>query len=415
MQEYWDSLITLDVSGLNLDLTDFSKSMKGMFSECRALTKIVVGENWKTENVTDMNRMFAGCSSLKEIVGLDKWDTSNVKNMSGMFSECNKLESLPDISGWNTDNVKNMNSMFYNCNNLEKLPDISNWDISDYTDMSYMFYKCSSLTEINFDMWKNVKVCAAILEECKNIKIKTSKWGYNIQKILSLDYENSSITLDVSDLTDFVESMECMFSGCKAITKIEGLEEWDTSKVKDMVGMFDYCQNLVIKTSKWNKDIKEILSQVYEESSITLDVSDLDLANFKKSMKEMFYRCKAITKIVGLNKWDTSNVTDMSDMFNRCENLIEIVGIENWNTSNVTDMSCMFCGCSSLKSLPANIAIWDTKNVTNMSCMFYGCSSLSSLPDISKWNISNFTDMYNMFYRCDKIKNKIPDKFKGKH
>ena len=166
---------------------------------------------------------------------------------------------------------------------------------------------------------------------------------------------------------------------------------------------------ITIKISKWNDKIKDILSQYYFGSSITLDVSEMDISKNETSMKDMFYGYRALTKIVVGKKWDTSGVEDMSNMFNKCENLTEIVGIENWDTSNVKNMSYMFCGCSSLKSLPANIANWDTKNVTDMRCMFYRCYKLESLPDISKWNISKVTNMSFMFERCN-ITN-IPNKF----
>ena len=78
---------------------------------------------------------------------------------------------------------------------------------------------------------------------------------------------------------------------------------------------------------------------------------------------------------------------------NKKYEITEKYNIENYNNNklkiklkgidNVTNMSCMFNKCRSLSSLP-DISKWNTNNIINMSYMFCGCSSLSSLPDISK-------------------------------
>ncbi|WP_233742570.1 DUF285 domain-containing protein [Mycoplasmopsis agalactiae] len=44
-----------------------------------------------------------------------------------------------------------------------------------------------------------------------------------------------------------------------------------------------------------------------------------------------------------------------------------IIGIENWDTKNVTDMSGVFWGA---KNFNGNISKWDTSNVETMSSMF---------------------------------------------
>ena len=80
--------------------------------------------------------------------------------------------------------------------------------------------------------------------------------------------------------------------------------------------------------------------------------------------------------------------------YNNNELEIKLKGIHN-----ITNMSYMFNKCKSLSLLP-NISKWNTNNVTDMSYMFNECKSLSSLPDISKWNTNNVTNMYDMFYGC---------------
>lgn len=144
-----------------------------------------------------------------------------------------------------------------------------------------------------------------------------------------------------------------------------------------------------------------------------------------------FAHCSRITSISGLDKLDTSNVTNMVGMFEECVELISLdassfntskvtnmqgmfsdcwaltsVGdLSGWDTSNVTNMEKMFYSQSnndgrqgSLVSL--DLSGWDTSKVTNMSNMFFAQEDLTSVGDLSNWDTSNVTDMSGMFYRC---------------
>jgi surface protein len=89
------------------------------------------------------------------------------------------------------------------------------------------------------------------------------------------------------------------------------------------------------------------------------------------------------------------------DWFAYADALTSITGLDKLDTSAVTDMNGMFQNCSSLTSL--DLSSFDTENVTNMGYMFYNCSSLTSL-DVSSFNTAKVTDMGDMFYYCRKLK-----------
>ena len=97
-----------------------------MFNECINLEKIIFGENFKTENVEDMNHMFLNCKNLKEL-NLSKFNTSTVNDMSYMFKECISLEKIIFGENFRTVKVENMSCMFFNCKNLGEL-DLHNFD-----------------------------------------------------------------------------------------------------------------------------------------------------------------------------------------------------------------------------------------------------------------------------------------------
>ncbi|RMC47341.1 BspA family leucine-rich repeat surface protein [Lactobacillus sp. ESL0228] len=130
----------------------------------------------------------------------------------------------------------------------------------------------------------------------------------------------------------------------------------------------------------------------------SLDVSHFDTSKVT-SMSEMFWGCEGLTSL-DLSKFDTSNVTDMGSMFNYCSSLTSL-DLSKFDTSNVTDMGNMFWGCEGLKTLDASN--FNTSNVTNMSIMFSDCKSLSSL-DVSHFDTSKVTAIGSMFSDCESLK-----------
>ena len=113
----------------------------------------------------------------------------------------------------------------------------------------------------------------------------------------------------------------------------------------------------------------------------------------------MFYYYQFISSI-DFSNFDTSKVTNMSNMFYNCKSLTSITGIENFNTSKIKHMQLMFEGCESLTSL--DLSNWDTSTLYNTASMFNNCTSLTSL-DLSKFDMSKVSDMTGMFGNCESL------------
>ncbi|WP_434343456.1 BspA family leucine-rich repeat surface protein [Mycoplasma sp. 06067-C1-B144P-99-0482-3] len=96
------------------------------------------------------------------------------------------------------------------------------------------------------------------------------------------------------------------------------------------------------------------------------------------------------SSVKNLDKWNTSNVTDMGEMFYGAEKFNQ--PLNNWKTENVVDMNHMFFWASSFNQ---DISMWNTSNVTNMAGMFFGAYNFNQ--NISIWDVSNVTDMSYMF------------------
>lgn len=123
----------------------------------------------------------------------------------------------------------------------------------------------------------------------------------------------------------------------------------------------------------------------------------LDTSNVT-NMSYMFSLCQRLTTL-DLSHFDTSKVTNTREMFSSCSRLTSI-DLSHFDTSNVTDMRCMFLYCTSLTSL--DVSHFNTSKVTDMAGMFYRCQSLTSL-DLSHFDTSNVTDMNVMFYYCPEL------------
>lgn len=184
-------------------------------------------------------------------------------------------------------------------------------------------------------------------------------------------YANASYTYDVSDTQDgsvmsymvanesdtstftlYIQgnggvtantNSHALFNGFVNTTSIENLEYLDTSNVKDMSFMFRQLENIT-----------------------SIDVSSLNV----------------------------SKVTNMMDLFGYDYKLQTIIGLENWDTSNVSVMRGVFYKNKSLESV--NLSNFKTNNAISIAVMFYECLKLSTI-DLSNFNIDKVVDTEKMF------------------
>ena len=131
------------------------------------------------------------------------------------------------------------------------------------------------------------------------------------------------------------------------------------------------------------------------------------LENFKKmlflckpmeSMYKMFYQASVGTEPIDFNMIDTSSVTTMESCFESitASNLI----IDKWDTSNVTNMQSMFIyfGYANQNAGNLNLKNFNTEKVTNMSYMFWNHHYYNpGVLDLSSFKTPSLVDISNMF------------------
>ena len=355
------------VNGLNK--LDSIKYMNAMFEGDSSLEKLIV-KDWNLSNVSQCSYLFSYCTSLNDIeiepskdsAGKPQLPFQSTISMSAMFYHCTSLKSV-DVSDWDVENVQNFFAMFKECFVLQSIKGLDNWNTTNATDMSSMFYNCNALTNVD-----------------------VSKW-------------------DVKNVTNF----SSMFMECSALQSIKGLDNWNTTNATDMSFMFYNCTDL---TSIASSNPGENPSTNMTSTSASENIGNLDFSNFRtakvQNFSYMFFACKALRYIKGLDNWNTTAATDMSSMFASDENL-QSLDLSKFDTSKVTTFESMFSGCSKLTSIGGlNDAVnddvnnWNTENVNNMSSMFAYDRALTEL-DLSSFDTSKVTTFEGMFNSCDKL------------
>ncbi len=215
-----------------------------------------------------------------------------------------------------------------------------------------------------------------------------SRMFSELEKVQSITFEN----FDTSQVSD----MMGMFHNCKSLSHLD-LSDFDTSKVEDMYIMFLGCSELTdLDLSSFDTSNVTEMGFLFKdcESLTTLDVSSFDTSKVT-NMGWMFFGCSNLSSL-DVSGFDTSNVESMEAMFNRCESLSSL-DVSGFNTSKVTSMRAMFYDCKNLSNL--DLSKFDTSQVTEMASMFCDCHSLIDL-DMSNFDTSRVTDVNWMFFNC---------------
>jgi hypothetical protein len=233
--------------------------------------------------------------------------------MEAMFQLTNIKDIPKDISLIESKHLKNVRAMFCKCINVEKIPDLKKIFCKDnkIEDISMLFNGCKNLINVDKDKDK--------LNEWQAPNLKKMEYLFNrCEKI-------EDIYLGTFN-TEQVKSMCGLFNGCSSLTRIRAKKIWEASNLEDISIMFQGCLNL---------KKGDFISYLGNTSKV-------------KDMSGLFSKCSKLEK--NIPKLVTNNVEYMVGLFNECTTLDKI-DASSWNMSNIKDISGMFYKCTSLKSL----------------------------------------------------------------
>ncbi|MDD4151772.1 MAG: BspA family leucine-rich repeat surface protein [Candidatus Gracilibacteria bacterium] len=278
-----------------------------------------------------------------------------------------------------------------------KLLEIKSWGPLNLGNNGNYFYGASNMVLTNvsdvLDLSGTTNMQSAF-SSCSGITIvpymnlwDTSKVT-NMIRLFNFDF---LFNQNINDWdTSKVTTMNLMFNNATSFN--QPLNNWDVSSVTDMKQMFNNATNFNQPLNNWNVSNVKYMDYMFESNNFDQPLNNWNVSNLL-SISYMFAYNKFFNQ--PLNNWNVSNVTNFVGMF---FNTSFNQPLNNWNTSSGTDMSYMFSGT------PFNQPLnnWNVSNVTNFVGMFSGRFNSGGdcffNQDISMWNVSKANDMRYMFF-----------------
>ena len=363
-------------------------NMSNMFQGARAFNQNIGG--WNTGNVTNMNHMFGEAFIFNQNIGM--WNTANVTNMTSMFQSAMAFNQ--DIGSWNTANVTNMTSMFQGATAFNQ--DIGGWNTTNVGHMLSMFQGAAAFNQ-NIGGWNTARnsTMRRMFYGATAFNGDISNWDTsNVNNMYFMFNFATSFNQNIGGWdTSKVTTMEAMFQGNTIFN--QNIRWWNVSEstiLKDMFSGATAMNTPYSSTPGFGYPTPQLsfFNQIYQPLNKTDLQTAVDLWVSDKS--------SAISTYGVINRWDTSQITDMSDLFKN--KLTFNSDIRRWNTSNVTNMDGMFDGAI---AFDYDIRGWVVGETTTMNDMFNNASTLllkySNLfgDDVSITPTANFFDVGYQF------------------
>ncbi|AJM71940.1 BspA family leucine-rich repeat surface protein [Mycoplasma yeatsii] len=324
-----------------------------------------------------------------------------IYSVKDQFSSIEKIEKeITNLKNNDTESVLNrfveLNSSLLDSNKItrDQLKAVVADDVATITIDGNDKYQGSIETKLNLSK-QTQKYLGVLSNNDKNSILKEvvnrNSWNLNSNDLdIQVKGNTATITGKTEKNKKFIGTITAEFgltatytNNNKELTRIgffkNNANEWQIEKVKTDTNKVVSVLPAFITS----------LEDAFEEnkSETILGIESWNTRNVT-NMSHTFSKAKNFNHNVG--NWDTSKVTNMSHMFAEAKNFNQYIG--RWNTSNVTNMDHMFYSAKKFNNF---ISEWDTSKVTNMSSMFYGANIFNQ--SIGNWDTSNVTDMGGMF------------------
>ena len=311
----------------------------------KLIAKVVFCKEMKDFTPTNCYCWFAGMRTLRTIENLDFLNTSNVTSMAYMFYACTELVSL-DLRNFNTAKVTNFTQMFKYCGSLKNIMAGENFTVASGAASAEMFNTCISLpnydgTKIDASMAKDVTMGGYL-----NISYVTPKAWVEYQdstRTLTFHYDNQRFLTTATGIYDFDGD------------NYNSYENWRETDPVKVVFREEFCEVLPQYCNRWFFN-KRNLAEI--EGLENLNTSEL------KDVSEMFMSCDSLTSL-DLTHFVTDSLLDTRWMFKSCSNLKNIYVSEDFSLPNLLRGEDMFTGCSSLPNYDGNATTSDKANYTD--------------------------------------------------
>ena len=357
----------------HLDMSEMSTgtltSIKDIFKDSDALSKLILPKVFNTSKITDMSYLFANKSSLVWLIGFKRIDTSSAVNMSHMFDNCSRnfvFETEGVFDNFNTSKVEDMSYMFANAGryyyneapfplklitssvkNMEGMfkgwqvkIDISGFNFGNVENMSKMFMDGCEDSCVGNEL--HVSVEQIKFPEAGIIAPKLT----TIEKIFAYNKMMKDFTLPIS--APKLLNANYAFAYLHDANKVD-LSSMYVPNLENMEYMFTYVGSY---------------RHLTEFKLFTHPLQNIK--TLKRAFDHMDVRY-CLDKILDLSNFNVSKVTDFSHLFDTF--YADELDLTGWETSKVEDMSYLFSHAS-----PGKVYVSDsfvTSNVVNSELIFW--------------------------------------------
>ena len=338
-------------------------SYRHMFDDCRNL----IYADLSCMNATDLSYAFKDCIKLQTVI---LGNMTNCKTVDYLFQNCIELSSVNNMLI--TNKCTKVSYTFNNCKALKEVKNMELWDMSAVQSMNYTFDSCGIRDLKDIKNW-NLKSCKSMLDAFKNtsaMKIDVSGWIINEDSTVAMNElfkDNKELRkINVSNLvTNKVQNITSIFSGCTKIEEIIGLSTWDTSDLRYVSNMFNGIKLTNIDLSNW--DFSVMYANMYsiwgETNPKTIVLNNIkwdDPAVVNKFLYESSYSGDSkATKIV--MDEIREDMTNFQGMFKNLNLLTEDIRFPDW----AINVSECFKNCSGLRDIVSN---WNTEYTQLENC-----------------------------------------------
>lgn len=231
---------------------------------------------------------------------------------------------------------------FNDSGDKDKLLKIKQWGGADYS-RNGSFRGCSNLTEVITNEYITISGVNTF-NQC------TSLTTFNVNIIVFTTYMTNT------------------FYGCINLTSVN-FRGFKTHLITRMENVFYDCPLTHIDASYWNVENLVLMINGGLAGNGNTNIETIDVTG-----------------------WKPKNLQSMSVGFFNLTNIREIIGIDKWETPNLTQLrqAFFFCGFNNPNYIPLNLSNWNMSNVSNM---FQTFRAVKLSGDISKWDVSKVTDM----------------------
>lgn len=369
-----------------------------MFYNCTSLNTINNIKFKQNENVVSTN-MFAGCTNLN----IEHIDFTDVRfNSTGyMFYNCLCFNDVVANKLFSEVNSFGVSSYAFARTGINNLFD---FEQSAYQyNCSALFFGCNNLTNIDYNMYKNMSNIQSMFAECQNLQTVNFGLGSNVYNLSSMFSEcpnltSVNLTTHINDMQPNI-SAQSMFSRCTNLTSVNITSQTNNIRYKSTASMFSGCTSMT--NINFASDLFEYTESTTAMFSGCTNLTSIGTNNINlnhcESIQAMFYNCFNLTGSINLNvlspelSYSTQNVFANSG-FNHITLNINSIS----TTSYIINLQDIISGCDNLKTfdLSANAVITNSTSVNNF---LISSSSLPNLTDINmNVNINSKSDNYGV-------------------